>query len=254
MGRYGEGPGELKMARNLHVDDRGNLYLGDVLNARVTVFDSSGALARTIRVGEPQPGFTILSLPGDSLLVEGHRTTPDLWGFSVHVMSPDGERVRSFGNPTYEIPHIDPYYHHRALAWAGSEEVWIGGWHRYYIELWSLAGERIRTFIRDVDWFRFAIPGSGGPRPVVNALQQDSSGLLWVHGRVPAALGVTDAPNGLDPFVEVIDPAAGQVLASVRLRGQSTPFFGNQLIGFLSVDLDSGLVQMVILRARLDVS
>jgi hypothetical protein len=255
LGGRGEGPGEFQLVRRIHIDADDRLFTTDRLLGRISIFASTGTLERTVTVPEPLLGFTVFPIRGDSILVGGHSFTPALIGYSTHILSPEGTRIRSFGEPTYPLrPSSDEFYHHRAIAPADLDQLWIAGWERYQIELWSLDGTRLHVWHRDADWFHRADPATDGrtpPRPSLTSLYEDSSGRLWLHMRV-AAEDWLDGPERFDTVIEVLDPEAGEVLASLRLSGRTHELFGNRMISQNVVDLESQSVASVVIQLDLE--
>lgn len=267
-GRDGDGPGEFRMIQGIHVDRAGRLYLMDTALQRVTVFGPDLEPERTVRIAEFTPAFDLLSARGDSLIVSGYSLAPHLVGDAVHVVSPDGERARSFGSPGHAPASADPYFHIRSLAAENEGRLWISSRDRYRVELWDRDGRRLATFSRDVDWFdpRDPVPDAPPPpRAVIGSVRQDPSGLVWMVARVPtdrwheAARPSSTAPHGwemvdddlwVSTVVDVFDPAAREWLASVRLPRRYTGVFGDGLIGRVRWNETSDALEILVLRMR----
>ena len=255
VGGRGDGPGEIQMARTIHVEPDGTLFVPDRILARVSVFDPDLALERTVAVDEPRLlGFSILPMPEDAFLVAGHSLEPELVGYAAHLLSSDGARVRSFGEKTYTVGSRDPFYHERDVAPADPDRLWIAGWDRYQIELWTLAGERLAIYERDPDWFTRparAPDGTVAPRPTLRSVQQDPSGLLWVGLRI-AADDWMDGPYRSDFVLEVIDPDSGEWLLSHRESGRFSNLFGDRLVGRTVVEEGEAAARILVLKMELE--
>lgn len=211
------------------------------MNNRLTWFDSQGRVERTTTLAETRVGYDVFPLPGDSVLLSGYSLAPELVGVSVHVFSPEGERIRSFGEATHPITSQSELEHVKHLALERDGGLWIASWDRYLIEHWSLEGDRLASFVRDVDWFDDPSP----PRALLPSVRQDRSGLLWVQVLVPASSG-----SGHETIIEAVDPRAGQVLASRRLDGQQSNLFDGSRLACVVLDLEREMVQLIVLQMR----
>jgi hypothetical protein len=269
IGRDGEGPGEFRWAYTLHVDGSGRIWIGDILLSRITVFDPEHRLERTIPVRGFNLAFDAFPLPGDSVLVAGYGLTPELLGRAVHVLSSDGDRARSFGEPPHPVESGDPHRLIRSVAPARDGAVWVASRDRYLVELWSKEGHRAAALRRDVDWFDPIPPSAGDPPPpraFFRSVHEDPEGLLWVTLGVPterwreAAERDPSSPHGwrmvdddlwMNTVVEVIDPDGAQILASVRLPRHHTGVFRDRLIAYTRTDPGAGSVEILVMRAEL---
>lgn len=269
IGRDGEGPGEFRWTYTLDLDAEGRIWIGDVILSRIAVFDPEHRLERTIPVRGFMLAGDVFPFRGDSVLVGGYSMTPELLGRAVHLLSPDGHRARSFGEPPHPVEGPDPHGYMRSVAPARNGGIWVASRDRYLIEHWSEEGDRMAILRRDVDWFE-PLPASAGdpppPRAFLRSISQDPDGLLWVTLGVPggrwreAAERDPGSPHGwrmvdedlwMTTVVEVIDPERGQVLASVRLPRRATSVFGDWLIGETRIDVDAGRVEIAVMRMEL---
>ncbi len=121
----------------------------------------------------------------------------------------------------------------------------------YRIEQWDTAGRKRQEIVRRSDWFRphrrapTYRPGEVPP-PRLNAIRQDRSGRLWTLSTVAdpdwesafersdrAQEGVEfsgDLNRYFDTVIEVIDLAAGRVLASRKVDDYLIVFASDDLV------------------------
>jgi hypothetical protein len=253
LGGRGEGPGEFLFARAIQVSEDGRLFVLDGLLSRITTYDRNFSRESTLRLEGLRPGFYVLTLPGDSILLTGIAAAAGRAEAPIHLLSPTGTWVRGFGRPATPNPSSDPGLQERALVMGASGDLWVAGWQQYLIEQWSVSGERIRTLAYDPPWFSPlpALPnGRVPPGPLLTSIQEDTAGRLWLRSTVPTVDGLSGELR-YDTVVEVVDPADGQVLASTRLEGILGPLFGDRMISVTVVDLDLATVRIVVLQANL---
>ena len=105
IGEPGHGPGQFNMPRGLARDSAGNVYVVDVLNNRVQVFDRDYKWLRFIG----QPGDNVGSFgrprdvavgPDDTVFVS------DAFSQRVHAFAPDGWPLLAFGEPETGIGEL----------------------------------------------------------------------------------------------------------------------------------------------------
>ena len=122
----------------------------------------------------------------------------------------------------------------RQLAAGGGGRVWAAYQNRYEVELWDTAGRRLRRLARDAEWFDIYRSDEFSARnrrhllrerergnrlapslqypPRVTALEQDGRGRLWTL----VSVAPEKPEDRRNTIVEVIDPAAGRIVASRR--------------------------------------
>lgn len=270
IGRDGEGPGEFRWPHSLHVDGDGRLRVVDAALLRISVFTPDGEFERAIPFTEgPTPAFDFFPFRGDSILLSGYGFTPDVFGRSVHVLSRDGRRVRSFGAPEHAIVGTDPHRLIRSVSPSMGAGLWVASRDRYLIELWTLEGERVKTLVRETSWFD-EIPRADGhpppPRAFVSRIREDSDGRLWVMLKIPgeewrdAAEPSLREPHGwrmvdedlwMNTVVEVIDPEQGTVVASSgRLPNRYSGMVGGPLVAHTRAAVETGEVHVLVMRMR----
>ena len=256
IGSPGQGPGEFRDIRDLHVDAEGALWVIDV--GYVHLFEPDGELRRSIRF----PGG-VLALPdifhpisdGRILVREVDPMTRGLLGDRtgpVHLLEDWTEVGRAFGDParhsrercrTCGFPQI-------AVAPDGGA-LWLLARDEYRIERHSLPdGGSPRVIEVSSIWFdeadvapRVTPARDTVPRPWRYDIAVDADERLWVAGMKPApGWRPVDQPRGLWTaedgirireemaaqsifVVEAIDARSGEVLARRELRG-TQPHFG----------------------------
>ena len=144
---------------------------------------------------------------------------------------------------------------HRQLTGAGEGRIWAAYRNRYEIELWDTAGHRLRRLAREADWFKpwrsdeveatqmrhmfreRERPGPDAPSPPTPpsflGLQQDDEGRIWTLLSVTALRAGSGAPReegARDAIIEVLDPEAGRLVASVRVEHEMESIVGPGLV------------------------
>jgi hypothetical protein len=235
VGRRGQGPGEyIWIDKIVVVGDR--IHLFDALGRRWTVLDHDFQVVDTRRL--ERQAINVIVLDDGRAVVNSSIPTPERAGIPVHVLAPTGEVIRSVGDEGRPFMFSFRTSDMRRLARARDpEEFWIVPHTSYVLERWTTDGRRVQALEPRVPPF----PGYEGncctldpetpPEPRVEGVQVDSAGLLWVLYSVAAAewhrgLVLDDPDRGtywvkdwnlvFDSVIDVIDPAAGTLLASVR--------------------------------------
>lgn len=246
FGREGEGPGEYGEIVGLSGGPGDSIFVWS--RASVTVLDAQEfAVQRTARL-EVRPRRAVLADDGRMLVTAAH-TTPELIGFPVHLVDPDGGLERSFGEGAGEpVGIFNPIAEQRAMAAGRDHTVWLARQDRYRIEEWGLSGELRHRLERDVPWFPpdqdFQDPEAGWERPPrtnLVAIREDAAGRVWTLLNVPGtnwtpasrpvpgrmseqeisrasrAFDIERRERDLDRTFELIDPFTGQVLGTRRV-------------------------------------
>ena len=221
LGRRGKGPGEYEGIHLIVVGPGDTLHVVDRNLARRTVLSPDHEVVRT----HPLPGSNIYDVvvnEDGSLLVQTMLMSRDAIGLPIQLVDPAGKVTRSFGSTRPEYSRERPWERYRALTSAGDGRVWSAYHHQYQIELWGPAGTLVRALRRDVPWFT-PWETYEPPIPTLRSIRQDEEGLLWVLIPVPDPNAPEEVGPGSHPpdavwdtVIEVIDPAAGTLVASVR--------------------------------------
>jgi len=177
------------------------------------------------------PDSVLLSVPASSSGTE-RRSVFNVTSFAGEEVRP--LRVFVGADPPAPIHPMQGTYISRSLE-PGRAGVWIRDQNRYRIDNTAYGGEVRHVYLREAPWFeepnqRLA-PMSEPPQPRIRAVREDARGLLWVYISVAAPTWREGYPvlEGTGPqhvseadysyeklyqtTVEVIDPAAGRVLA-----------------------------------------
>ncbi|MDX2261096.1 MAG: hypothetical protein SFU84_05295 [Gemmatimonadales bacterium] len=166
VGGAGPGPGEYKRPQVLLT--RGDSLLVGTERGTTLVFDSErrhiGDLALPTRVSG-----TLRPMRGDTLLLVGPIQTTERFGYPLHVISPTGDTVRSFGTEDRTFSPEDVMQLYRHTATVGDSVVWTSRVSDYKLELWRLDGERHKSFAPETPWFR---PWNGQQTAVDSVLPQ----------------------------------------------------------------------------------
>jgi hypothetical protein len=201
-------------------------------------FGPDGNLLRTqplFQSGSAVTGATPLTR--GRIVIQANGTTPDLFGYPYHVLSPDGTRERSFGAAPNESSVGGSFNGMRKLAAARPEGFWSARVNRYEVSRWSDNAELRSTLRRTVDWFPpweswDSRVDATLPPPFLVSVWQDASDRLWVLSLVAAkdwkAYDRASRPVGdaavradmhnraYDTIMEVIDLRSGRPLVSRR--------------------------------------
>jgi hypothetical protein len=240
IGREGQGPGEFRSIRVVHADKGDSLHIVDEQNNRYSVLSPSYDLVRDFRprglVGITGSAF----LPNGLAVINAMVRTADALVDPYHVYRSSGEHVRSFGYDSSVITVTQAIRQRRVLAPSQRPNVfWAAHVNRYVVEQWHVAGvRRLRIERRTGRWFRpyDEDPTAGAapdnpPKPWITGLYEDAGGLLWTFTVVldedweDALFQLDDEFHGayytwtrygelFDTRVEVIDPVAGELIAS----------------------------------------
>lgn len=246
-GRGGEGPGEYRSIRQLLMLRGDSLGIFDQSNARLTVLDADGSVARTQLLQiNPYP-HQIAQLADGSIVVAGGEHTAAATGYVMHVVRPDGSV-----SPAVPAETVDPYRPsaaQRRLAAAGMT-VWAARPDRYEMTEYAADGTPARILKREVDWFPdrevegvVNDPAREPPHPYLTTLHVDAEGFIWTMVRLADAdwapvddVSSISREQRYDSVVEVIDPARGAVLRSQRFPWNGHGFTNDGLIVSQRVD------------------
>ena len=269
VGRRGEGPGELGARLSLIVGPGDTLFVMDRSLNRMTVLDPTGDYARSFRL---PPYFF-----GGALLRDG--------GFILHTLVSDGgpqdRLLRRYDAAGREImAHERPSrtmvrerigeMDRRIVRPSRRGDYWSARYWTYELHHWAAPGELDLVISRDAEWFSPGDPETVAdvmawyeeepPPNILSNLWEAEDGLLWTYSLVadPRWKPESEDPSDdlawelrtWDTVVEVLDPAAGTVLASVRRDESLLPVCGSDLV-FAVRESPDGDAQATLFRARL---
>lgn len=197
LGRRGRGPGELETPWKLAVDAHDTLFVFDVAQSRVSVFDPALRHRRDFRVPPQWLVGSIDFLPDGRLLVAAYgRGEPG----TLHVLRRDGTRERTFG-PRPASRGVEGFESSLlgGTAAVGPALVAYSNKSPYEIVFHDLGGRMRRRCTGDARW-------TTPPAQVVR--QEDGASSLdfarYVHSANIVSLGA-------DLFLNVVhDPVAGR--------------------------------------------
>lgn len=242
VGRKGPGPRDLGEYRGaIALPGDSVLYFDD--RNRAVVIGPDLAIARALAGRQLLRPSLVIQWP-DSLLLHGPVSTPGSRGHPLHLVGfgPEAPRIlRSFGGTTGEPdPRATPFESFQVAAPATGDELWAAPMLEYRVRRMTRAGSPGLEIRRAPAWFaERSSPWLGNrttpPPPRLFGVREAPDGLLWVFiqvaapgwrdgwARVPA--GMSDIPLRLidvekffDLVVEVIEPAAGRVVARRRFE------------------------------------
>ncbi len=216
-------------------------------------------------------------LPNGDLVYNAVSPSPAARGHLIHVADTAGNPKAVFGGDGRPIDlRMGDHTLHRVIEVAADGTIWTSRLDRYELTAYSPRGDTLRVLTRSADWFQ---PDAGTSVPVDRLLSQppkprivnivsDDHGLLWVLIHVPDKRWIdavrnrrlpTEVPedNGyLDSVIEVLDPAAGQLLARIRVPEAIRELsmakeVGAGVLFYRLVERDDGFFSVGILRAGL---
>jgi hypothetical protein len=276
IGRRGQGPGEYEDISAVIVGPDDTLFVTDARLNRISVLSPHHRFIRSVRTEIRPAGRNTIRLPSGELLNASADRTADRVGLPIHVIGPDGRVTRSFGSRTGMYRPDMPLLERRIIAPAGGTRVWVGYPIQYAIELWDAAsGQLLRSMARKVDWFPPQLTpvttplSQTPPAPTMMAIHPDGQGRIWTIIQLPDRnwrsaikvkptggaharddMEVVDRRRYYDTVIEVIDAAAGHVLASRRIDDEFWFFLRNGEI-MVPVFTADGVPQVEIWRVRL---
>ena len=236
IGRRGQGPGEFEWVIPPAVKPGDSLVVFDGVQRKAVIYSPSLEFVREHRFPFPP----VYVFEDGSILVNENIPDPDHIGYPLHVLAPDGEILRSFGQDPPEFRADQAAEYSRALAVTGEGQLWTSPKARLELELWDpWTGERIREL--STEWPEFRIDESGGreadprryePSTLVAGLIHEPEGVLWVLLRHAApdwepdygpdepvprrGLTLEEWERFYDRVVLAVDDASGEILGEGR--------------------------------------
>jgi hypothetical protein len=193
-------------------------------------------LAKGIPVIDPAVPASFVMAGDGVIILAANIRDPELIGFPLHVVSPTGKILRSFGaeaNPQYRADRASSNVRRVGRA-THQEHIWVAPINDYRLQLIDLTGVVIQDLRRTTTWFpqwtRASRTGEERTPPHILNIWQDSSKSLWVmmdvadkNWKPMSATAMTrgisadEADRLFDTRLEVIDVARGLLIASATL-------------------------------------
>lgn len=242
IGSRGRGPGELQ-ASVLVSFARDTAWVLDGVNARVTGFpvDAKTQVAASWRTVGMSGALAAIRTTDGHVVANVLGSARRDFAIPMLRLGPEGERT-PIGEVREPITRNQVRRLMRALAPAAGGGFWAAHYDRYRIERYDSTGLLLQVFERSPEWF----PDGDGtvplvdqqvpPKPTIFAVMEDLDGRLWVFTTVadrqfrrgvrgregnvsPGQVQweVSDYDLYLDTIVDVVDPARGQLVATVRV-------------------------------------
>lgn len=252
FGRQGGGPGEFSGPTSALRGPLGFVWLHDRGNGRVTVLGPEGDVVTAF----PFHGFIGYTAPVDSTRVLAIGTLQDSNGAILsgrfHLLDNNGRILRTFGTTPMarEAQRVFMTEDSTVLAPHGDA---------YVLQEWSLSGQHVATYARDLRWFEPVSPGQLNP-PALLSASVDSAGLVWSVLKKPTT---GSPPTQLRSFDDVAALAAGVVevidrdRATVIARGEFQHPYLFPIIPFdrhflVPAEGPNGIVRFEIWRADME--
>jgi hypothetical protein len=259
IGRYGTGPGEFIWASEVFTNERDALFVFDVRQGRISVFDPSGNFLNSYNVPATRGD---LSYMDDSTFVLNQESyQPDLVGFPLHVLrlaKPTGRIAKSFGATAgaYVFQPDGVAMLRHTHDYTDGHTIWVAPEHEYRIDrIDVLTGDTLRTIRRTVPWFPSREPiakfsPDKPPAPFVRDIKVDQAG-IWVLLIVPdpdwasIVKGWTpETANTIevrlaeyhDTRIELLDRSNGNLLASTTMDEFGLSFLGGSQVALVYDD------------------
>jgi hypothetical protein len=235
IGRQGSRPGEYGEIDRIWLGVGDTLYVYDYRRFQLTVLTPTYEVARTHFL--PTGGGERIALPGGQIVISAMSRNPDRVGHPLHIYSPTGQWVRSFGGSGSAMDGAAPPPSVRFAPVRG-DSFWIADRGRYEMQLWTARGSTpIARLIRVASFFEPYTPTfarfarDGRILPFIAGLRRGDSGLLWVSlyladpahrpspsvSTAPTSIAVADYPSVFEGMIEILDPDAGSLVASFAL-------------------------------------
>jgi hypothetical protein len=198
-------------------------------------------LSRDWQVGaaRPFPQRPAIHLGDGSFLISALLTEPSLVGIPLHILSPEGKRVKSFGESGVPYRSSEGYLHQRIVAMAADRSIMTAIPGKYVLERWDVASGRKVTETKVKEPWFFDQTGTPldtakRPPPFVEMIWADKE-LVWVLVRVadqnwkaPASLAerrfdAVEHDQSHDWLIQAVDFSSGMVLAEKRLATAHWP-------------------------------
>jgi hypothetical protein len=207
IGRYGDGPGEIRTIADVAFLGEDRVLVLDLQNRRWITFRDSGEVVFEAVL----PGV----LPGRFRVVEGDTAAvigvlgrqPESVGYPLHLaVLRAGSAVAHFGahDPSWSVSDLSRSSVVLGENGGRARSVWWGYSGRPHFEQWSLDGSPLRVITGDLSFFPVTesmtqLRSRGSPpRSSILGVVVDASDRLWILSWVPGARWRTVAPQGVE--------------------------------------------------------
>jgi hypothetical protein len=188
------------------------------------------------------PTNQVLTLDRGRSVLNLELQAADRVGLPLHLVE-GGSITRSFGSTTGVYRPDVPGMTLRRISRGREGRIWSAWVTRYLIERWTVDGDHEGEISRPAPWFPPYGDSPGLPAmrsAVLEDIWEDSRGRLWTAIRVPDAHQPESRPTRgdggfnraayFDTILEVLDPAAGRVIASTRIPESAINFIEGGLL------------------------
>jgi len=169
---------------SLFVDRTGAVQAYDSSSGSLLTFDDN----YQVRAKTELPHSPALPLGGDRFLVARQIPTPALVGHPLHVISKDGDVVRSFGAHGSPVHPADTLKNGRAVCLNPDGTIWSIAPGGRLLERWDTAtGRRLSQVTVKSTWFRESsrpAPPDQVANPIILTIWAEQD-LVWILYRVP---------------------------------------------------------------------
>jgi hypothetical protein len=247
IARSGAGPNEFDFVEWMALGPGDSVYFVDRGNSRLAV------RSPTLRPGRTAPLYSFAN--GIVILPDGGLVTATRGRGGVDAplvyLSADGTEQRGLGKIPAEPRSTNFFPWFRTLAESTDTSFWAAELTRHVVREWSVSGRLLNEIELDEPWFPpqegFGANAEEEPRPSLMAIDLDEHGLLWLLTYTADPDWMDAAEDGKDPYgrsskvirdlsryydtvIEVVDPAEGEVIASLRMDQRLDRFAGHRLV------------------------
>lgn len=170
FGKEGEGPGEFKFPYGIDGDSQGNVYVSDLYNGSISIFDSKGKFIKYF--AEKDPKETTIEAPGSFRINNNKVYVTDIKKSKLLIFDMDGKKVAEIGEPgmkqgQFRAPN--------AVAIDKDENIYVVDTGNQRVQQFDNTGKFVRIINGSTD-------GSGENSLFVNprGIGIDSRGILYV--------------------------------------------------------------------------
>jgi hypothetical protein len=242
--REGAGPGETRGLGVFTLGPHDTIYIADVANGRMSVFDPQMAFNRVV-ANAPIARAQSLLVMRNWLVVNASVPTSDRIGYTLHLLRRDDLQLhKSMGLEPEGYRADRERKGLRLMTPARDGGFWAAEHGAYRLARYDSSGEHVETLSRNASWFpshSVDPPRSVEPaKPLIVGIREDSLGRLWVlvvvsdektwrrsilpagsrmrdGGLSPLPL-IVDNDGYFDTVIEVIDPARATVARVARVN------------------------------------